>query len=166
MNKRILLTSFDTWLPHQQSNSSDDLLSVVIDFLPHSHTLLRRMPVDISVASIMVTEKIKSYQPDAIVCCGMAESRTQLSIESNATCGEILQTAVDLEKLVSDTAIEISHDCGKFVCEGLYYAVLAYLRDRQPTTHCIFVHVPTLNSENLPKIMADFMLIVQRLALF
>ncbi len=165
MNKRILLTSFDTWLPHQQSNSSDDLLSVVIDLLPHSHTFLRRLPVDVGVASTMVIEKINLSQPDVIVCCGMAESRTQLSIESNATCGEILQTTVDLEKLVSDTAIEISHDCGKFVCEGLYYAVLAYLRDRQLTTHCIFVHVPTLNSENLPKIMADFMIIVQRLAL-
>ena len=34
------------------------------------------------------------------------------------SCGEIvLQTAVDLEELVTGAAgIEISHDCGKFVC--------------------------------------------------
>jgi pyroglutamyl-peptidase len=57
-------------------------------------------------------------QPDCIICCGMAASRKQLSVELRASCGEsILHTGVDLEQLVTGTAaIEISHDCGKFVC--------------------------------------------------
>ncbi|MEH2468309.1 MAG: hypothetical protein V7K23_32600 [Nostoc sp.] len=49
----------------------------------------------------------------------MAASRTQLSVQAGASCKEIiLQTEVDLEKLVVGAlAIQISHDCGKFVCE-------------------------------------------------
>lgn len=49
----------------------------------------------------------------------MAASRTQLSVEAGASWKEIvLQTKVDLEELVVEAAaIEISRDCGKFVCE-------------------------------------------------
>ena len=169
MKKRILLTSFDTWLKDQQSNSSDDLLLEVtkLELIPHDLTFLRQLPVDVQLASTQVMEKIKAIQPDYIICCGMAASRTQLSVEAVASCGEsILQTEVDLEKLVAEAgAIQISHDCGKFVCEGLYYSVLEYLSQNQFTARCIFVHVPVLNQENLMGILADFVLIVNNLAL-
>ena len=53
MSKKVLLTSFSTWLPHQKSNSSDDLLHEVTkdDSLPASLTTLRQLPVDIHLAS-------------------------------------------------------------------------------------------------------------------
>ncbi|MEH2254918.1 pyroglutamyl-peptidase I family protein [Nostoc sp.] len=168
MKKRILLTSFDIWLKDQQSNSSDDLLLEVskLDLIQHDLTFLRQLPVDVQLASTLVMEKIKAIQPDYIICCGMAASRTQLSMEAVASCGEIvLQTEVDLEKLVAGAAIQISHDCGKFVCEGLYYSVLDYLSQNQLTARCIFVHVPILNQENLMGILADFVLIINKLAL-
>ncbi|MEH2128039.1 pyroglutamyl-peptidase I family protein [Nostoc sp.] len=169
MKKRILLTSFDTWLKDQQSNSSDDLLLEVtkLYLIPHDLTFLRQLPVDVELASTQVMEKIKAIQPDYIICCGMAASRTQLSVEAVASCGEIvLQTEVDLEKLVAGAvAIQISHDCGKFVCEGLYYSVLDYLSQNQLTSRCIFIHVPVLNQENLAGILADFVLIINKLAL-
>ncbi|MGJ5632881.1 peptidase C15 [Nostoc sp. CALU 1950] len=169
MKKRILLTSFDTWLKDQQSNSSDDLLLEVskLELLPHHLTFLRQLPVDVQLASTQVMEKIKAIQPDYIICCGMAASRTQLSVEAVASCKEmVLQTEVDLEKLVAGAvAIQISHDCGKFVCEGLYYSVLDYLSQNQLTARCIFVHVPVLNQENLMGILADFVLIINNLAL-
>ncbi|MDM9582682.1 MULTISPECIES: peptidase C15 [unclassified Nostoc] len=169
MKKRILLTSFDTWLKDQQSNSSDDLLLEVtkLELIPHNLTFLRQLPVDVQLASTQVMEKIKAIQPDYIICCGMAASRTQLSVEAVASCGEsILQTEVDLEKLVVGAAkIQISYDCGKFVCEGLYYSVLDYLSQNQLTARCIFVHVPVLNQENLMGILADFVLIINKLAL-
>ena len=130
-------------------------------------SFLRQLPVDVQLASTQVMEKIKVIQPDYIICCGMAASRTQLSVEAVASCKEIvLQTEVDLEKLVAGaTAIQISHDCGKFVCEGLYYSVLDYLSQNQLTARCIFVHVPVLNQENLMGILADFVLIINKLAL-
>ena len=169
MAKRILLTSFEVWLSDQLSNSSDDLLLEVIkdDSLPHDLKFLRRLPVDVALASSQVIPKILELQPDYIICCGMATHRTKLSLEAVASFEEsVLHTTVNLEKLVTGaTAIEISHDCGKFVCNGLYYAVLNYLCQNQLAIPCVFVHVPVLNSENLPIVLADFLLIINNLAL-
>ncbi len=166
----MLLTSFNIWLPEQKSNSSDDLLVEVskLKDLPHDLNFLRQLPVDVELARSQVIEKIHELQPETLICCGMAAKRQQLNVEAVACCGEsVLQTAVDLEKLVEGAvAIEISYDCGKFVCEGLYYSMLDYLRQHQPQLRCIFVHVPILTEENLPLIVADFLLIVHRLALW
>lgn len=166
MQRKILLTSFQTWLPHQVSNSSDDLLAEIsqIDELSSVLTFLRKLPVDVSEASSSVIAKIKELQPKAIICCGMAESRTKLTVESCATCEDtLIKTSVNLDKLVDKLAgCEISHDAGKFVCEGLYYEVLKYLQERNDNTCCIFLHVPLLTPDNSPSIVADFRLIIQR----
>lgn len=167
-NKNILLTSFTTWLPHQKSNSSDDLLIEIaqIHWLPHSLTFLRQLPVDIQLASTQVIEQINHIQPDVIICSGMAEKRLQLSIESNATFNEHkLTTNVNLQQLIGEfhNVIEISHDCGKFVCEGLYYSVLDYLYQKQLNIPCIFVHIPLLTPQNLSQIVTYFAIIIKRL---
>jgi len=166
MTTKILLTSFATWLPHQKSNSSDDLLIEIAKLESPSLRFVRQLPVDVFKASRLVIDKIAELQPDSIICCGMAESRTKLTVESCATCGDVLiNTWVDLEKLVAEAAeIEISHDAGKFVCEGLYYEVLKYLQERNLNTHCIFVHVPVLTQDNFPGIVADFHRIIQKMA--
>lgn len=169
MTREILLTSFDTWLPHQQSNSSDDLLNEVakLNYTSPLLTFLRLLPVDIELASCGAIAKINELQPDAIICCGMAERRRQLTIESNATCGNtILRTQIDLQQLVIDsTGIEISEDAGKFVCEGLYYSVLKHIYEHQLKSHCIFIHVPILTKENLDSIITNLKLIIYKLGL-
>ncbi|MDP5016058.1 peptidase C15 [Anabaena sp. UHCC 0187] len=191
MQKKILLTSFDIWLSQQESNSSDDLLLALAKMasLPHDLNFLHRLPVDVQLASSHVITEINDIQPDYIICCGMATSRSQLSVEVLASSAgilsiesinstdilpeksinspeNILQTTVDIEKLLVGTAaVEISYDCGKFVCEGLYYLVLDYLHQSQLSTQCIFVHVPILNPENSMGMIADFILIINNLAL-
>ncbi len=169
MSKKFLLTSFDTWLPHHKSNSADDLLIEIAKrvLLPHSLTFLRRLPVDVEQASRCAIAKIKEIQPDIIICCGMAESRTRLSVESNATYEDtVLKTGVDLEELVAGFAgIDISHDAGKFVCEGLYYEILKYLGENQPNSHCIFVHVPILTPKNVTDIRQCFLLTLYKIGL-
>ncbi|MDJ0619681.1 MAG: peptidase C15 [Calothrix sp. MO_192.B10] len=174
MKKRFLLTSFEIWLSHQQSNSSDDLLIELsrLDSISHDLNFMRLLPVDIELASSRVLEKIAELQPDGIICCGMAEKRLGLTVESQARrtfingAENVLPTKVDLEQLVRETsAVEISHDCGQFVCEGLYYSVLDYLQQNHLHIPCIFVHVPILTGENLPAILADFLLIVDGMAL-
>ena len=167
MSKKVLLTSFTTWLPHQKSNSSDDLLHEVTkdDSFPASLTALRQLPVDIHQASQLVLERINQLNPDLIISCGMAEKRSILTIESQAsTENHLIKTWVKLDKLTAGLKMtNISHDAGKFVCEGLYYSLLKYLRDRSQQTPCIFVHVPLLSSQNLPDIKADFSEIINRL---
>jgi|GEM_PF-231633 len=167
MMTKFLLTSFDTWQSHQKSNSSDDLLARIsqIKSLPYSLTFLRKLPVDAECAPNLAIAQINQLQPDTIICCGMAESRQKLTLESCACCDtDMLKTTVNLEPLIADLATtEISHEAGKYVCEALYYAVLKHLADSQFSTKCIFVHVPILTSENADKIVADFSLIMRRL---
>jgi pyroglutamyl-peptidase len=165
MSNKILLTSFTTWLPHQLSNSSDDLLNEIsrLDTFP-SLTFLRLLPVDIELASSCVIAKINELQPDVVICCGMAESRTLLTIESTATCGEmVLTTPVNLLELVTNSTAIISDNAGKFVCEGLYYSILKYIIDHKLNIRCIFVHVPILKKQNLAEIVLDFKLIIYKI---
>jgi pyroglutamyl-peptidase len=72
MHKKILLTSFQTWLPHQVSNSSDDLLAKIQDeaFLSASLTFLRQLPVDVLLASQKAIATIQVLQPHVVICCG------------------------------------------------------------------------------------------------
>jgi len=96
----------------------------------------------------------------------IASSTGKMPVESINSTENILQTTVDMEKLLVGTAaVEISYDCGKFVCEGLYYSVLDYLHQSQLSSPCIFVHVPILNQENLIEIIVDFVLIINNLGL-
>lgn len=167
MSRKILLTSFQTWLPHQTSNSSDDLLSQLPKhrFSDRYSILLRGLPVEPQKASKRVLLGIQVLKPHAIICCGMAESRSRLTIESNAWCGSRqLKTTVDLEALIADIPrISISDDAGKFVCEALYYEVLNYLEIRQLPIPCIFVHVPLLNAGNIGQTIEDFLMLFKKI---
>ncbi|HEY9605520.1 MAG TPA: hypothetical protein V6C85_28200 [Allocoleopsis sp.] len=204
MSRKILLTSFQTWQPEQKSNSSDDLLhKIAQDTGSDSLTFLRQLPVNIPEAASRVIAKIEEVQPDAIICCGMAQNRQTLTVESRATCGNrsyrirlysyclaicrklslngledilpiflgisgsdslLIKTPVNLGNLLEGLSnTEISHEAGKFVCEGLYYEVLKYLRIHNSDIPCIFVHVPILTLKNLPVILADFRLIIEKI---
>jgi len=156
---KILLTSFTIWLDHHRSNSSDDLIEMVLDRAPTNCHFLRQLPVDFELAPKIAIAKINEIQPDIIIWCGMAESRQKLSIESNGKFqSEILRSSFDLEQLMESTTItEISHDAGNFVCNYLYYQVLKHC-DQQ----CLFVHVPVLTSENQDAIVEDFLSILER----
>ncbi len=166
MSRKILFTSFTTWLPHQKSNSSDDLLQAISPVRDRD-SFLRLLPVDIELASKSVISKIAELQPDIIICCGMAESRRQLTIEDRATDREeVLNTQVNLSQLIAGIdGIEISEDAGKFICEGLYYSLLHYLKTSQLSSHCIFVHVPILSQDNLAEVKNSFLAVAQRLTL-
>lgn len=167
MSRKILFTSFTTWLPHQKSNSSDDLLQAILN-LRDRDSFLRLLPVDIELASKSTISKIAELQPDIIICCGMAESRSQLTIEARARDDreEVLNTQVNLSQLIAGIdGIEISDDAGKFVCEGLYYSILHYLKTSQLSSHCIFVHVPILSQDNFAEVKNSFLAVAQRLTI-
>lgn len=170
MSTRILLTSFQTWLPHQVSNSSDDLLGLVAAHnLPSvSLTFLRQLPVDTELASQQAIAQIQALQPDFVVCCGMAERRSQLTLESNAWGRDRqLYTDLNLSLLLNSLKnSKISHDAGKFVCEGLYFRVLSYFETLSRSKSCLFVHVPILTPHNQKEILQDFIQLIANLAQF
>lgn len=166
MARKILLTSFNTWLPHQSSNASDDLLTTLEPqlFPELDLTLLRQLPVNPVQAGQKAIATINHVVPDVVICCGMAESRQQLSVESNARWeDQKLYTPLELSGLVrelSDTVI--SHDAGKFVCESLYYQVLKHLDTYHGEIPSLFVHVPVLTPENSETVYKDFQIILEK----
>ncbi len=168
MAQQILLTSFTTWLPHQPSNSSDDLLTELCqrEARPDRISLLRQLPVCFEQAPALVLDKINELQPEVVVCCGMAENRSRLSLESQAVqADQILATGLDLEHLATGlTATEISHDAGRFVCNALYYAVLHHGQQSSRPYQSMFVHVPRLTEQNRAAIATDFLTLLYRLA--
>ena len=118
---------------------------------------LRNLPVNIELASHQLINEIERIQPDVVICCGMAEKRNKLTIESHALYeNECLHTSVNLEELTATLAIaEISHDAGKFVCEGLYYQILKYIQSCKKNIYCVFIHVPILKANKLSLIQQD-----------
>ncbi|MBE9044850.1 peptidase C15 [Pleurocapsales cyanobacterium LEGE 10410] len=165
MPAQLLLTSFQTWLPHQTLNSSDVLLEIIQErqFDSNSLFFLRKLPVNVEWAADRVVETIELVNPQGVVCCGMAETRKIITVESNAVCGEnCIFTEVNLNQLVDRLAdAKISHDAGKFVCEGLYYQVLNYIRAASLHLPCIFVHIPTIDINNVKTIEQDFNAIIR-----
>ena len=162
----LLLTSFDPWQPHQRSNSSDDLLTEISqrDLIAQPCHFLRKIRVDFQTAPKEVISTIDRLQPDVTICCGMAESRQVLTVESNGKFQRsVLHTSIDLAALIEGTiATQISHDAGDFVCNHLYYSVLSHLQKTQSRV-CLFVHVPVLSERNLDTVMRDFLMIVRKL---
>lgn len=163
--RTILLTSFAIWKASQRSNASDDLLlEIAKTNIASSLHLFRQLPVNVPVAKELVIGKIQQVQPHLVLCCGMAESRSKLNVESRAAVGDhVLHSALDLEALTMGLHnTEISEDAGRFVCNGLYYAILNYLQGHHTDARCLFVHVPVLTTTNREKVVADFSLILER----
>jgi pyroglutamyl-peptidase len=156
-----LITTFQTWLPHQVSNSSDDLVAHLLatDRVPPDCHLLRHVPVDFHVAPRQVLARIAELQPQRVVCCGMAETRSTLSVESNGVFQSDRRfTSVDLAQLLEPTTeTVISHDAGRFVCNYLYYQVLRYW----PALPTIFVHVPLFTDDTAKAIANDFLALLR-----
>ncbi len=169
MNRSILLTSFATWKPQQRSNSSDDLLLEMLH--PDRRSVLppievfRQLPVNLPIARGIAIAKFEQLQPALLLCCGMAESRPRLSVESTAVVqNHKRHTHYNLDVLTAGLSItEISHDAGRFVCNSLYYFMLDYITQHYPERHCLFIHVPVLTDHNRAAIVADFTALLQRL---
>jgi pyroglutamyl-peptidase len=158
MSKTILITSFSTWKSSQPNNSADQLLAEVLRIYPLSPNVyfLRQLPVNTPVAKEMAIAQITKLKPQIMLCCGMAETRTKLSLEAQAVVrNHTLYTSMPLKKLLEGlTHTEVSHDAGRFVCNSFYYSMLDYLGDLQQI--CLFIHVPILTTINRSQILIDF----------
>jgi pyroglutamyl-peptidase len=167
MTAPLLITTFTTWKPEQPSNASDDLIQALIqrNLLNDTVHLLRQVQVDFELAPATVLSRVAEIQPAQVVCCGMAEGRSRLTLESNGKRHpHKIHTPVDVHELVQDLAItDVSHDAGEFVCNHLYYSVLNFVQVYGLRTQCLFVHVPILHQHNMEPIVQDFATILNRL---
>ena len=168
INAPILLTSFAPWRASQLSNSSDDLLRQCqkTGILPPKTVVIRKLPVNFQLAHMQVIAKIFELRPRFVMCCGMVESRNQLTLEAQGVCNQrTLKTSINLKHLMADAHItQISHSAGNFVCNHLYFKVLDFLNHVNWPCECVFIHVPPLTQANRQPIQSDFQLILNRLS--
>lgn len=164
-----LLTSFETWLPHQASNTSDDLLLALegAGELPEFCNTLRKLPVNTCAALKLVKATIQANQSYGVLCCGMAESRSFLNLEVQAFQEHrVLQTNLNPYHLAESLSeIRISYDAGRFVCNDLYYALLESVQQTGLAQHVLFVHVPDRRSHQWNRVVRDFRNLLWRLPL-
>ena len=164
---RLLLTSFAPWRAHQPSNTSDDLIGLLEarNQIPADTVLLRQLPVHFQLAPSRVITAMMKVRPTVVVCCGMAEQRSLLALERTARQDRNLhRTRLNLEQLRVETHwTEISDDAGNYVCNHLYYQLLAYVNKYRWPVHCLFVHIPLINQHNQAFLIHDLALILLRL---
>lgn len=164
----LLLTTFAPWRAHQPSNASDDLLTSLMQHhpLPQGTVVMRHLPVSFHLAPCRVLTKLVELQPRVVVCCGMAETRTHLELELNGKSpDQVLKTSLALHRLVTGTCLtRISHCAGDYVCNHLYYHLLATIHRHRWPTQALFIHIPRLTPATEPLLVHDFALVLNRLA--
>lgn len=169
MLSRILLTSFDTWKPEQPSNSSDDLLALLLEqrAISPNFCLVRRLVVDTSIATDVIFTQIDRCKPDVVLCCGMSSKREQLTVERTAHSDDrcqTLHTRLDLNALTQGLSLTtIGDDAGEFVCNATYFNLLAHLQAHNSPIDGLFLHVPVLHDGNVATITQACATILQRL---
>ncbi|MEM9534359.1 MAG: peptidase C15 [Cyanobacteria bacterium P01_A01_bin.3] len=166
MTPTILATSFRPWLPHQPSNSSDDLLALLQTHpCGDAIVFLRQLPVDTDLASREIDNAIRIHQPRIVLCCGMAEQRRHLNLERYArNGGTTLATPLSLDDLVQPLPhTRISHDAGTYVCNDTYYRLLHSIQRDKTNIHALFIHVPILTALNQVRLLSDLCTLVEAL---
>ncbi len=163
----LLLTTFAPWKAHQPTNASDDLVDCLIrqKKLPGNAVIMRHIPVSFDLAPCRVMAKMVELQPQIVVCCGMAETRTHLELELNGKSSDrVLRTGLALHRLSADTLLtRISHCAGDYVCNHLYYHLLEAIERHRWGTQALFIHIPKLTPANEPLLVHDLSLILHRL---
>ena len=167
LNVPILLTAFAPWQAHQPSNSSDDLLALVAQHphCPSNVVMMRGLSVHFDLAPAQVMAQAMALRPALVVCCGMAETRTLLTLEQwGRRDDRRLRPRLDLEALSRHLPLTaISQDAGDYVCNHLYYDLLETLPQRLPSCQGLFIHVPKLHRHLQPWLLLDFLTVLARL---
>jgi len=166
----LLLTTFAPWRAHQPSNAAHDLRLALErgGHLPPRTVVLPPLPVNFDLAPIQVIAKVAELRPPVVVCCGMAETRTALSLERYGHGPHRRwETTLDLAALQSGTYLTTtSDDAGTYVCNHLYYRLLAAIAHHRWPCHGLFVHVPPPTADTLPLLVHDLALVLARLAVY
>jgi len=162
----ILISSFKPWRDGQRTNSSDQLLGEFLQLHgkdDHIY-LLRRLPVLSDKASYTIIQVINRLKPDMVILCGQGKSRRWLKVEYQAQVkGKHIRSRIDVSSFAGLPSVRTSRYAGRFVCNATYFRVLNYLDRHRPSIHCLFVHVPEINSRYWPGITDAFAQLIARI---
>lgn len=163
----VLITGFEPFGGHQV-NASWEAVRLLADEFD-----TRLLPCVFGAATDELRDAIDQIEPDVVLCTGLADDRTQVSIERvaiNVDDARIPDNAgaqpVD-RPIVSDgpaayfatipvkacfagaqaagVPVEVSNSAGTFVCNHVFYGLLHHAATRRPGLRGGFVHVPDLS---------------------
>ena len=167
--KRLLITGFDPFGGSQLNPSwlaVEQLPGVIGEFMLHK----RMLPTVYGLAAQIVVEEASSFNPDVILCIGVAANRSAVTPEriavnirdariadnaDNCPQGEPIATdgpaayfaTVPVEKMVqaihaAQLPAAVSNTAGTFVCNDTLYSLLH--RFHGTATRVGFIHVPDI----------------------
>ena len=180
MEKRLLITGFD---PFGGSASNPSWLAV--EQLPEkvgNYVLcILQIPTVFGKAAATVLEKARTFQPDLILCVGLAGGRNAITPEriavnirdariadneGNQTKGEFVVSdgpaayfaTVPVEKMaqaICDAQLPgtVSNSAGAFVCNDTLYTLLYHFDGS--STRVGFIHVPNTPDLGTPSLTLD-----------
>jgi pyroglutamyl-peptidase len=164
---RVLITGFEPFGDHRV-NASWEAVRLLADEFD-----TRLLPCVFGAATDELRDAIDQIEPDVVLCTGLADDRTQVSIERvaiNVDDTRIPDNAgaqpVD-RPIVPDgpaayfatipvracfagvraagVPVEVSNSAGTFVCNHVLYGLLHHAATRRPGLRGGFVHVPDLS---------------------
>ena len=152
---KLLVTAFEAF-----GNDNINPSMEVLNYIDENKIIL---PVSYVKAKEVLYTAIEKYKPTFILSLGLAGKRKNISIEEEAINlmaasvpdndgviknekimegDNILYTNVDIENLISklkDENVYKSFDCGKYICNEVYYLSLNAL-----SGSALFVHLPPI----------------------
>ena len=163
---KIILTGFKPFLG-DLTNPSEIICQSISD----PKVITQVLPVDFTQAFIELKKTIEKVKPDYVIMLGLASGRTEISLEKVALNwneskhpdeagvfvhpGKInvnheplaLMAKFPINKLQDfledkNYPVKISFSAGTYVCNNLYYKVLAEF----PNVKSIFIHVPSFQA--------------------
>jgi pyroglutamyl-peptidase len=164
-----LVTGFEPFGEHEVNPSQ--LLVEALAGEPGVATAV--LPVSYARAADELARAVRAAEPDVVVCFGLAERRTEVSVERFALNLDDAESA-DNDGVVSAAAIDpdgpaayrstlpvdglvaalrgegipagASRDAGGYLCNHVFYALMALLERERPGARGGFVHVPPLDA--------------------
>jgi pyroglutamyl-peptidase len=164
---RLLITGFEPFGGHQV-NASWEAVKLLADEYD-----TRLLPCVFGAATDALWDAVEQVQPDVVVCTGLADDRTEISVERvaiNVDDARIPDNAgaqpVDRPIVAAGPAayfatipvkdcvagieatgvpVGLSNSAGTFVCNHVLYGLLHGAATRRPGMRGGFVHVPDLS---------------------
>jgi len=153
---RLLITGFEPFADFAVNPSGEAIAHLRLEF--GSELAAHVLPVDFLRAREHLIELLDKHQPRACLCMGLAPGM-EFRIERTARKvsqfshlpGEASYDGTFAFDTITRTLTRLgppwrfSDDCGLYVCESTYWALLEYAGHHGHPTECGFLHVPAAN---------------------
>ncbi len=174
---KILLSGFNPFANLSVNSSQVIVQEIEKRWRPVApiHLTTEILPTEYCAAESRIRNLIREIKPDAVLCLGVADTRSAINLERVAVnwddggacpdnAGDIRagQKIVDGPEAYSSTLpleeiqrtlkkhgipVSFSNDAGTYVCNHVFYSALHEVQQLSLNTMCGFIHVPSIDEK-------------------